>query len=592
MLNFLLQFHADIEPISHTWPPNMQRAFAFLYRLASQKEFEKNDQTLNEMSGPLHTLSEGLLVLPYVDSPPDSALKRFTCFCLIAEAKTQFILGRKVAALRLSLTQQYLAQSATIQNANSAHSLKLLREQLSASKHSVSFTFNLIIKCIGIVEHAYLPTLIQDREISSLIAELSNQYAKWYYRFTLDHRAFPSKWHRLFAQDFEKIIATKNARHQKQGGNFNGKVIYTPEVTTFTRIDPASVAPLLQLIDSIYRRESQRTQVLFFVNTSFSHCMALDIGLDSSGHLHILVFEPAAQHLQFELLRILELALITRGYRSHITACQSRLQNSAALCDSFSLLFLSESAKHALETTTQRLSPQAQPHFFNSFISDKMEMPPLNHTKWFHVAELAWPKLMLSRQSFSQLEIDLKDLEQRLGKIKLGDNPDYLSAKQLHTTHESTFKDKDGFNSFMQRKAQKHYRALTNPLPCLPLDTLCAQYRKPKATATPTPGQALRLAAAGFQSKQFMQQLIDYLSSPGSDTSSLDEKDTNPLKGKTALHWALSEKNATRAAMLVVAGAKGDIKDVSGVTACQLYQKSADYALCHNHVLMRKFKAE
>lgn len=585
MLQFILSHKSDFQFEPNHSHQNIYNEIQPLITLAEQ-EYMGIEIDKKQVEAFLEAIGSQLLsdVQNSAHTVPD-ALKALACFYMLSQ--TQLLLEKTRTAFSKYQSQfeqfRYLGDP-TEEN---AEKYDTLGASAFASKKLADEGSKEILQQLATCEIIFPNTLSTYPELSNLlrirIADFNDYFVSniAYYRMLNNHGC------QLFAEDMHAFVEQKNARHQKLGGPFNGKVICNPMPSSIALLDPIAFDTLSLEIKDIQTGYKPRTQFYIYANVNFSHCMALDIEREEDGTLHILSFDSAQHIAQYYLLEKLTTFLEKNKINFKITACQSGLQRSMINCEIFSHLFLQDSAKVHLAPFMAKLAEVEQPTFFSITPRFIKSYTPLSKVKWCSVTDLQFPKLLLSRHDLSKLEMDIHTLGQRLGKIRLGDDPHLFTAKELYQAHKEAFIHHQQ-NRYIEGKFNRFYQKIKKTLAIFDIETLKEHYKRNDTDPTPTEYLALRFAASGQRPKSLMEQLIAYLVAQPNGSQNLDVQDDNIQKRKTALHWALDNGNAIRAAMLIVAGCKVDIPDAQGKTAKSIYAESKVKSIQDNPILRQK----
>ncbi|MCS5707898.1 ankyrin repeat domain-containing protein [Candidatus Berkiella cookevillensis] len=585
MLQFILSHKSDFQFKPNHFYQNIYNEIQQLITLAEQ-EYSGIEIDKKQVETFLETIGSQLLsdVHSSTHTVPE-ALKALACFYMLKQ--NQLLLDK--ARIAFSKYQSQLEQFQHLGDPTdeNAKEYDTLGASALASKKIADEGSKEILQQLATCDIIFPNTLSNYSELSNLlktcIADFNHYFVSSinYYRILNHHGC------QLFAEDMNVFVEQKNARHQKLGGPFHGKVICSQTPSSLALLDPIAFDTLSQDIQDIQTGFKPRTQFYIYANVNFSHCMALDIEREEDGTLHILSFDSAQHIAQYYLLEKLTAFLEKNKINFKITACQSGLQRSMINCEIFSHLFLQDSAKVRLAPFMAKLAEIEQPAFSSITPKFVKSYAPLSKVKWCSVADLQFPKLLLSRHGLSQLEVDIHTLGEKLGKIRLGDDPHLFTATELNQEHREVFVHNEQ-NTFIAIKFNRFYQKIKNTLATFDIATLKENYKRRDADPTPTEYLALRLAASGQRPKPLMEQLIAYLVAQPNGAQNLDTQDDNIQKRKTALHWALDNGNAMRAAMLIIAGCKIDIPDAQGRTAKSIYAESTVKSIQDNPVLQQK----
>lgn len=378
----------------------------------------------------------------------------------------------------------------------------------------------------------------------------------------------------LSPEELEYHINNKNERAKALGLPYNGLVVKGPADTVYVASSKREALFFETLKEVCINAKpfGKRTQVLFYYNNAYGNVDVFDIRFNTTGSfLEVINVHPWNSCAQHDFLLRLTQALSHSKISYRILACQADLglmQQNPAL---YALRISSLLSKMTFAEIEDKCI--TMPNFYDKAHRNAISLLPIAGVSWFPVTLLG-DKAVLLNTDFAKTKALLADRFTKYEKI-YGLTPTDPNDPDMLFTYADDYRKRLAF----KYEQDQDFHGLS-------VDGL-----KAKLNADNN-GQMVRRAAAGHSTSREFRFLVETFKGNPDKEACLHL----PAKPKeyTPLQWALKERKASRAALLLTS-IKFDEKELSeknkdGKNAFDYFKASKDPKISQNPVLQRFLK--
>ncbi len=375
-------------------------------------------------------------------------------------------------------------------------------------------------------------------------------------------------------EELEYHVKKKNERAKALGLPYNGLVVKGPANTVYMASSKREVQffETLQKVCINAEPFGTRSQVLFYYNDAYGNVDVFDIQYNvAHGMLEIINIHPGNSCAQHDFLVRLTQGLSHSNISHRILACQAELgpmQQNPAL---YALRLSSLLSKHTFAELAATCTPM--PAFYDNAHKSAIQLLPIAGVSWFPVNVLG-DKAVLLNTDFAKAKTLLADKFTKYEK-NYGLTPADPRDPEMLFTYADDYRQRLAFK-YLQ---EQDFHGLS-------VDGL-----KAKLNADNN-GQMVRRAAAGHSTSREFRFIVETFKGNPDNEACLHL----PAKPKeyTPLQWALKERKASRAALLLTS-IRFDEKELSeknkdGKNAFDYFNGSKEPKIKQNPVLQRFLK--